>query len=42
MQNIVKETLQAGESLRAAGAKYLLVRDATNTLTLRVDTLEHL
>ncbi len=40
MQNIVKETLKAGESIRAAGAKYLLVRDATNSLTLRVDTLE--
>ncbi|EPC9273207.1 TPA: hypothetical protein ACGUU0_003371 [Vibrio vulnificus] len=40
MQNIIEETLQSGESIRAAGSKYLLVRDATHTLTLRVDTRE--
>ncbi len=40
MSNITKETLAAGAKIRAAGAKFLLIRDATNTMMLRVDTNE--
>ncbi|OCH17865.1 hypothetical protein [Aliivibrio logei] len=40
MQNIVRETLQVGEITRTGAAKYLLMRDASNSISVQLDTLE--
>ncbi|UGA55289.1 hypothetical protein [Vibrio sp. VB16] len=40
MQNIVEETLQVGQSIRTGGAKYLLMRDASNSVSLQLDANE--
>lgn len=40
MQNIIKETIKAGKSIRTGGARYLLIRNASNSITLQLDTFE--